>query len=225
MSSLTQLILTIISSLLITIFIIGCGVEGTTSTDSESTNKISLHGVVLLNDGTPAKNISVINETIGESATTDSSGAYTFEPVPFISKYEFMLEGKSFTARTAVSLESHITSDSLIVNFKISDDLKSATSTIVKPEAPTPTPATNSDEDFDEDGNTDSFGIPKGLTGNAHIGKKFYFSTCTTCHQTINGKHYSYQRLSEQLKIPPMDTLNIKPQQIADLVAYLNFIR
>lgn len=220
-----RIISTLSSTLIVTFLLIGCGVEGTTPADSISVEEITLHGIVLMNDGSPAKNISVINETIGEVSITDSSGGYLLAPVPFTSSYDFILEGSSFTARTTVNLDSNIDTDSLTLNFRISEDLKSAVSTIIKPEVATPTPLPDSEEDFDENGNTDSFGIPKGLTGNAHVGKKFYFSTCTTCHQTINGKHYSYQRLSERLRKPPMDTLNIKPQQTADLVAYLNFIR
>ena len=91
--------------------------------------------------------------------------------------------------------------------------------------SPTPGSPSNSDSPFDKDGNTKSFGIPSGMIGNAHKGKKIYFGSCSGCHASVVGKHASYSSLTKSLSRTPMDALHISRENTAHLVAYLNFIK
>lgn len=209
-------------------FLVGCGVESVSTSDSNnpstSVEKISFSGTVRYSNGSPAAQISVINATIGDSTITDSSGSYSLSPAVASPLYEFILENDSFSIRTTVNLDEALHGESVTLNFSILEDKSSANAEVVQTQTDNPSPQTPSDGPFDKDGNTKSFGIPEGMSGNAHAGKKIYFSKCAGCHPSIVGKHSSYQTLTGWLRKTPMDSLGIKPQQTADLVAYLNFI-
>lgn len=75
---------------------------------------------------------------------------------------------------------------------------------------------------FDANGNTTSFGIPSGLTGNAGRGKKTYLATCTSCHATLAGTHQNFAGMKAAMKQPPMN-FDLPNSVIADLIAYTHF--
>lgn len=84
---------------------------------------------------------------------------------------------------------------------------------------PTPRPP---DSGCDGSGNTTSFGIPSGLTGNKSRGSSEWNSACISCHSSPKrGKSYSAIRSSLSSE-PSMLGLRETDQEVADLAAYLN---
>jgi len=75
---------------------------------------------------------------------------------------------------------------------------------------------------FDSNGNTTAFGIPKGLKGNISAGRSVWRQVCSACHATEKtGKSYSSVK-SAQRTVPDMRSLRVSNQDIANAVAYLN---
>jgi hypothetical protein len=89
---------------------------------------------------------------------------------------------------------------------------------------PTNTPTSDTTQQpqgpFDSDGNTTSFGIPAGITGNSARGRSQWRARCETCHG-LRGNGYSFSRLKRVIGEPPMN-LTIPDKALADIVAYLN---
>lgn len=81
-----------------------------------------------------------------------------------------------------------------------------------------PTPVSN----FDDQGNTTSFGIPAGLVGNIGEGRQQWRNRCQECHPvTQNGRGYSFRRIKRAIESPPMN-LSLPERVLADITAYLN---
>lgn len=75
---------------------------------------------------------------------------------------------------------------------------------------------------FDASGNTSSFGIPAGLSGNISAGQGRFTQSCKGCHATDKGTNLAFPRLKAAVQGAPMFLTSITDQQISDLVAYLN---
>jgi len=103
-----------------------------------------------------------------------------------------------------------------------------ATPAPVATATPTPAPQTGN---FDAQGNVTAagrvaFGIPSGVTANVSRGKTVAQSFCTGCHSEKTNRTYSY--LDQSIRSSPMlydDSQLSRPQQLADLTAYLNRFR
>ena len=90
---------------------------------------------------------------------------------------------------------------------------------------PIPTPC------FDEDGNTNCFGIPSGLTGSISSGRDVWRNTCKSCHPSEGGDDElnegrppkSFQQISIALStVELMLDLNVSQQERADVTAFRN---
>jgi hypothetical protein len=94
--------------------------------------------------------------------------------------------------------------------------------------APTATPASGN---FDSLGNVTAqgrvlFAIPSGSSANVSRGKTVFQSFCAGCHSERTNRTYTY--LDQSIRRSPMlyDDLQLsRPQQLADLTAYLNRFR
>ena len=71
-------------------------------------------------------------------------------------------------------------------------------------------------------GNTTSFNIPTGITGNITAGQTQFSQTCFGCHGADRGTNYDYPTLFAAVNGPPMYLSSLTVQQIANVVAYLN---
>lgn len=85
---------------------------------------------------------------------------------------------------------------------------------------PSPVPTSRPTGSFDAGGNTSSFGIPQGLTGNISQGRAILQSRCETCH-TERGTNYTFSRIKTTIEGPSMN-LFLSNADLADLTAYLN---
>jgi len=88
---------------------------------------------------------------------------------------------------------------------------------------PTPNPtATPKPSNFDANGNTTAFGIPKGMTGNINKGSAVWGGQCASCHG-VEKKNRSYGQIKNSFNVvPTMRDLPTTTQQMADVTAYLN---
>lgn len=201
-------------------FISGCGVESTS--DPAPSRTITFRGTVSLASGQDSSGIRVMYVPSGDEIITDSNGDFALGPVPYEKFPEFLIETEQFSLLTSIDMTNEGNVVEVYLIFQIAPDLSSVVPVFIPKATPTPIPS-DPQAPFDENGNTSSFGIPQGTSGNAHTGKRFYFSHCTTCHTAVRGRGFSYDRLKNTLSLPPMNTLKIRSQDIANLVAYLNF--
>lgn len=89
---------------------------------------------------------------------------------------------------------------------------------------PTPTRTATPSGPFDANGNTSSFGIPAGYSGNIGVGDGLWNLNCKDCH-TIERRNSSYQQLLGAVNnVSQMRGFRsiLSTQDLADLTAYLN---
>ncbi len=75
---------------------------------------------------------------------------------------------------------------------------------------------------YDANGNTNSFGIPAGLSGNITSGNGQFNTTCKRCHAIDKGVNLAFAQLKGAVTGPPMNITTLSDQNFADLVSYLN---
>ena len=78
---------------------------------------------------------------------------------------------------------------------------------------------------FDQNGDTTSFDIPAGLSGNTSRGSTVYTQRCRGCHSNApaeKGTNSAFNNLKASIAAAPMGITNISDASLADLVAYLN---
>lgn len=78
-----------------------------------------------------------------------------------------------------------------------------------------------SNQFFDANGNTSSFGIPAPLLGNISAGSSYYSLACSSCHGE-RGTNSSFSALKTAVTGPLMNIKSLTDQQFANLVAFLN---
>lgn len=84
----------------------------------------------------------------------------------------------------------------------------------------TPAPSPIPTDSFDAGGNTSSFGIPQGLTGNISQGRAIVQARCEACH-VERGSNYTFSRIKTTIEGPSMNVF-LSNADLADLTAYLN---
>ena len=90
---------------------------------------------------------------------------------------------------------------------------------------PTPLPTVSvpgcSNQYFDSNGDTTSFGIPTPLVGNLNAGVSYFNLACTGCHGD-RGANFTFSQLKTAVTGPLMNIQSVTDQHYADLTAYVN---
>lgn len=95
--------------------------------------------------------------------------------------------------------------------------------------APTPTPFTGIEGNFDASGNLTAkgkvtFGVPASIDGNISVGRVLSATNCA-CHSEMNGRSFSYLRATIAGAPMYFDATQIPDSMLANLTAYLNRFR
>lgn len=216
---------------LLSIFSTGCGVESTNQSDSGNaapqTSSVVFSGTITRGNGSAASAVTVLYASTGDSVISDAGGHYSLGPVEQLNPAEFIIEDDTFSLKASLPMIFSSSSESVTIDFTISEDRKNISTSYSQAPQSTPSPSAPSagNSPFDQNGNTSSFGIPAGMKGNVNLGKRIYFGECAGCHPQILGKRASYSSMEKTLSKSPMNALRVGRSDIAHLVAYLNFIR
>ncbi len=221
-----------VNTILCTVFLLflgACGVEpnsGGQSGGGETPQKVLISGKISSSSGEMLPSIEVIISENGVSTFSDQNGAFSFGEIDFVEKLTFIAQGDGFSAvseplalseaNSSISVKLILSADKSSLTFEEEGNLPGPTST------PSATPTPNSNSSFDLEGNTTSFGIPRGAVGNIRRGKSKYFSQCSACHSRLTGTHENFASLKRITAAPPMN-LRLSDSTLADLVAYLRY--
>ena len=206
-------------------------------------------GRLLFSDSSVVIGATIVILNTGTSGTTDSNGEFVIESEEELSgDIEITVELPQRSLNTVtVSIPEFVTEvtlelviDQSTLELTVSsvefveeqDELPSGEDTeepvpspTISPEvddtvaSPTPSPEPEQSGPFDEDGNTNSFGIPPGRTGNISKGKKAFNRVCADHHPSNQGRGLSYSKLRSVSKLPQHQGVNF---DLANLTAYLN---
>lgn len=220
--------------------IISCGTEST-----PTRRTVAVTGTVKDGAGVPLAGVNIQEVTFGASATSQAKGDFKFTTQSLPNgRGELLVSGLN----TAQSLEVTNIPAKAEVNVTIAFngaskeftiagidvvDLNAPTEPIPDPDpepttapgaptpaAGTPTPVPTPSGPFDDKGNTTSFGIPSGITGNVARGRAKNTSECAKCHGEL-GKGLSFNGLKKRISEAPM-FITLPNQTLADIVAFLN---
>jgi len=196
----------------------GCGVESVKQGQNSNTVALTLSGLIQNASGAKLSGVAVTCLESGDSKTSDAAGSFALnlsldETTTTIS---FLLE--SDTVNT-VSNSVQIPGSGATILITVSQDGSSA---LVEVSQSTTKPTPPAGSVFDADGNTISFGIPVGLVGNVHQGKRLYVQECASCHANLAGGNESFPQLKRTIAGSPM-FITLPDSTLADIVAYLQF--
>lgn len=215
----------------------GCG-AGSSSSD----HPISYHGIVVSPEGKALSDVSVYIFETAESSNTDQNGEFLLESYKAFGSIGIFVQSAEFSNTIRIN---DIPESTKLIDVALSYDIKTRQLKLISenfddqgPEVPAPQPEpepqpkptavpgktpTVRPGNFDNNGDTQAFGIPKGTTGNISRGRSVWSSTCSNCHAESEKTNKSYGTISSAVKrIPEMKNLGISVQQTADLAAYLN---
>jgi hypothetical protein len=192
---------------------------------------IRLTGTLSDQEGQPVAETAVTLFDTGEFGVTADDGSFDFESWRVGDELEIYLDGSRFSDTVALGAIPEGTRF-IVLHFRINRTTFKVDSAVaefsVEDPAPPPQPttavpgATPPPSLFDEKGNTSSFGIPSGVTGNINRGSSVWDSTCQSCHaREKTGRNFQAVRRA-LTTVPQMRSLRITPQQVADVVAYLH---
>ncbi len=209
----------------------GCGVEELPESEREPLISAFLAGFVKdsSGNGVPQAEVALLDGS--NSTLTDSAGAFSFGQVQVTAILQFIVQGSGFSA-VSNELDVTSTSESSVIELSLSAD-KQSVEAVLADDAPDPTPGAGTprptatassipSRGYDSEGNTIDFGIPSGVVGNAHRGKRKWQERCVTCHSSLVGTKLDFSELRRTISRPPMN-ISLSSGPTADLVAYLHF--
>lgn len=144
------------------------------------------------------------------------------------SKSKLALQAKIKRLRSKIKLHNYICSQGPHPTPTPTANFTDTTATPQATPLPgqTPLPMATPSGPFDQNGNTNGFGIPAGYNGNISVGAISWVENCKACH-TIERRNRSYQQLLNAVyDVPQMRGFQyiLSVQDLADLTAYLNRI-
>ena len=220
------------------LILVACGTEG-----SGNINLRRLFGVVVSTEGTPLTNYKVMELSTGEVSITDTNGIFVLTEALVTSQIDFLIISEEF--QVGVSIEDPPSDiDTSAIEIEVDEAEQIATVTKIGDISLIEDEDTGSSDDFsegegneedseeeseedterigpfDSNGNTNSFGIPSGLTGNISQGRRVWNRDCAS-HHSERGTGYSFRRLKQAVEGPLM-RLSVPNRDLANLTAYLN---
>ncbi|MCB0311524.1 MAG: carboxypeptidase regulatory-like domain-containing protein [Bdellovibrionales bacterium] len=208
--------------------LVNCGVDPVDQEGiSDASRSVLVSGTVFDSSDNPLEGVFVRSLNDGQFSITDKTGGFSFLVVRVEENrtLDFLIESPTFSV---VVYGPNVSFEQLRIHFKINPDLNSAE--IYYPEMSTSPTEEEVDSGempdaiFDAEGNTTAFGIPKGLVGNLHAGKRKYQQECASCHLDPQGGNLNFYELRNRISEAPMFK-KIHDSNLADIVAYLHYLK